>query len=66
MKELIIQIPDQKEPLLRELFHELGCVIVGQTEEIPLEHQELVKERIQTEDSHKFYSWNEVQEKYKK
>jgi hypothetical protein len=67
MKEFLVQIPDQKEALLKELLLELGCTLIESTQyPIAEEHKNLVLHRIQTEDEQEFISWDEVKKFFKK
>jgi len=67
MKEFLIQIPEQKEALLKELLFELGCTFIESAQDnIPNEHKELVLHLIQTENDQAFIPWNEVKTMFKK
>lgn len=66
MKELFIQIPEQKEVMIKEYLEQQGCVIVDKQYDIPVEDKELVLNRIKTEEVHEFISWDKVKSMFDK
>jgi hypothetical protein len=67
MKEITLKIPDNKFKFFMDLIEQLGIEAKDVDGEIPLEDQELVRNRIKTAKQEDYISWNEAKEhlKYK-
>jgi len=63
MKEVTLKIPDQKFDFFVSLMKELGFEI-SEKMEIPEEHKNIVRERIQSENSDEMISWENARKQF--
>lgn len=63
MKEITLQVPDQKYDLFLNLVKDLGIEISEKTE-IPEEHIKIVRERIQSENTDEMVSWEQARKQF--
>ena len=65
MKEIILNIPDQKVDFVLELIEQLGLEISTQDMEIPEEHKAIVRERIKKYKANpeRLLDWEQVKSK---
>lgn len=63
MKEITLKIPDQKFDFFMNLVKELGLEI-SEKIEIPEEHKEIVRERIQSENPKEMISWEKARQQF--
>lgn len=65
MKEVTLNIPDNKLPFFMELMDQLGFEVTGELE-IPKEHKDVVRERIKKSDQNPegLLDWDQVQDNF--
>lgn len=65
MKEITLKIPDKKVDFFMELVKELGFEVQEEIE-IPVEHKNIVRERIRTskENPDQLLNWDDVKDSF--
>ncbi|MCC5906078.1 MAG: hypothetical protein JJU13_07735 [Balneolaceae bacterium] len=63
MKEIVLQIPDDKYDFFMELISQLGLE-ASQPYPVPEFHKEVVRERIRTESQHEQLSWEQARKQW--
>ena len=59
MKEITLKIPDKKYGFFMELIKQLGIEVTEETD-IPEEHKDIVRERIETSQPEDMIPWKEA------
>lgn len=63
MKQITLNIPDSKYAFFMELIKSLGFVKTD-TDDIPQEHKEIVRERINTANPDQMMPWSKAREQF--
>jgi len=65
MKEIILKVPDQKIDLVMEFVEQLGLEASSEMMEIPEEHKNIVRERIESAKPEDMVPWKEARKQFK-
>lgn len=63
MKQVILQIPDNKYPFFLELIKNLGFKVTEEPE-IPEEHKDIVRERVKTAKPEDMIPWEDARKQF--